>query len=285
MKAEHGSAYSPACAGTYVDALCSDPTTAYVEVAITEQVLFTCSPSHACPANSITEADAVKGMADNNLWTAYKPIAGGSLYTLRDNDNRVVTEFADSLPSRDNIYIGNVAVASYLGKQPGVPGRGGSIRRITLVPSVLPWMRPLADQGFSSSRSTGPTAISSARWSRPSSASGLRRWRETRRIITSTITRGTMTSIWAGLWYRIACRGTLATRRAGIGTPTLETILWRWLIETVFARSRSALAATGLASAQRRILQPSASEALASEMGAGPRRQIQLLPQGFSCNG
>ena len=122
MKAEHGSAYSPACAGTYVDALCSDPTTAYVEVAITEQVLFTCSPSHACPANSITEADAVKGMADNNLWTAYKPIAGGSLYTLRDNDNRVVTEFADSLPSRDNIYIGNVAVASYLGKQPGVPG-------------------------------------------------------------------------------------------------------------------------------------------------------------------
>ena len=122
MKAEHGGTYSPTCLGTYVDAPCSDPTSAFVEVAITEQVLFICSSGHACPANSITEADAVKGMADGNLWASYKPIAGGSLYTLRDNENRLVTEFADSLPSRDDIYIGNVAVASYLGKQPGSAG-------------------------------------------------------------------------------------------------------------------------------------------------------------------
>ena len=104
MKAEHGGTYSPTCAGTYVDAPCSDPTSAFIEVAITEQVLFVCSSGHACPSVSITEADAVKGMADGNLWVKYKPIAGGSLYTLRDNDNRLVTEFADSLPSRGYLH-------------------------------------------------------------------------------------------------------------------------------------------------------------------------------------
>jgi len=112
-----------ACQGTYLDAPCSDPSTPYMEKAVSLGILAICSSGHVCPTANITELDAVKAMADNDLWPTYKPIAGGSLYTLRNSENHLVTEFADSLPLRDNIYIGNILVASYLGKQPG--GSGG----------------------------------------------------------------------------------------------------------------------------------------------------------------
>jgi RHS repeat-associated protein len=55
-------------------------------------------------------------------WTSYHPIQQGSLYTLRDEEDRLLTEFSDSFPLRDNIWLGNVVVASYLSSTPSIAG-------------------------------------------------------------------------------------------------------------------------------------------------------------------
>jgi RHS repeat-associated protein len=126
LKAEHGSTYTPpACVpNVFTDVSCSDPTAAWVEQAVTEQVMFACAanPTRFCPSDPLTEFTAAEAMGSNGIAPTYRPISGGTLYTLRNSENQVVTEMADSLPQRDNIYVGNALVASYLGKQPGGSG-------------------------------------------------------------------------------------------------------------------------------------------------------------------
>ena len=54
---------------------------------------------------------------------SYRGIPGGTFYTLRDEQNRVTTEFYESFPGRDNIYLGNLLVASYVSHgNSGTPG-------------------------------------------------------------------------------------------------------------------------------------------------------------------
>ncbi|MGI0150183.1 MAG: hypothetical protein ACREDF_11715, partial [Thermoplasmata archaeon] len=51
------------------------------------------------------------------------PPGGGSwTYTLRDEGNRVVTEYAGATPSRDNVFLGNLAVVSYANSAVGGNG-------------------------------------------------------------------------------------------------------------------------------------------------------------------
>ena len=87
------------------------------------------SPLQFCPGNSIGEWETLVWMAKAPttppgaaFWAAYHPVPRGSIYTFRDEQNRVVTEMAGGTSgaatatlsvSRDNAFLGNLMVGSF----------------------------------------------------------------------------------------------------------------------------------------------------------------------------
>ncbi len=125
---------APACTGLFTDVPCSGnsawvPFAPYIEQLSRDNVTAGCGGGAFCPGNPVTQwqilvwmskAPAVAGGA---AWSSvYHPVPRGSIYTLRDEQNRVVTEMTAAAASgsgsatlsvnRDNVFLGNLLVAS-----------------------------------------------------------------------------------------------------------------------------------------------------------------------------
>ncbi|HWZ86884.1 MAG TPA: RHS repeat-associated core domain-containing protein, partial [Thermoanaerobaculia bacterium] len=130
----------PACVGTFSDVGCSGPYAAFapwIEQLYRDGVTSGCNanPLSFCPGNTVGEwemlvwlAKAPGAMPGTTIWNAYHPMPRGSTYTLRDESNRVVTEMAGGSTgpatatlsvTRDNVFLGNLLVASYVASPPG----------------------------------------------------------------------------------------------------------------------------------------------------------------------
>ncbi len=69
-----------------------------------------------------------RGSPGSLFWSAYHPVPRGTIYTFRDDSNRVVTEMAGGSTgastatlsvTRDNVFLGNLLVASYVASPAG----------------------------------------------------------------------------------------------------------------------------------------------------------------------
>ena len=138
VKGYRGSSYvPPSCQGKFVDVTCGGlyaPYAPFIEQLYNDGVTVGCStsPLQFCPGSAIGEWETLVWMAKapttppgGYFWSAYHPVPRGSTYTLRDEQNRVVTEMSgptalDSSSAtlsvtRDNAFLGNLMVASYAG--------------------------------------------------------------------------------------------------------------------------------------------------------------------------
>ncbi len=135
VKGYKGSSYvPPACTGRFQDVTCGGTYAIYapfIEQLYNDGVTAGCSasPLQFCPGSSIGEWETLVWMAKAPttppgaaFWAAYHPVPRGSIYTLRDEQNRVVTEMAGGTlgaatatlsVSRDNTFLGNLMVASF----------------------------------------------------------------------------------------------------------------------------------------------------------------------------
>lgn len=123
---------TPACTNIFADVPCSGgspwvPFAPYIEQLSRDNVTAGCGGSYFCPGNPVTawqilvwlnKAPALPG---GGTWATYRPVPRGSIYTLRDEQNRVVTEIAGGLSGassatlavqRDNVFLGSLLVAS-----------------------------------------------------------------------------------------------------------------------------------------------------------------------------
>lgn len=130
----------PACQGTFQDVTCSGPYATFapwIEQLYRDGVTAGCnaSPLRFCPGNAVGEWEMLVWLAKapgsspgSAFWSAYRPVPRGAVYTWRDEQNRVVTEASGgtSGPStavlsvaRDNVFLGNLLVASYVASPAG----------------------------------------------------------------------------------------------------------------------------------------------------------------------
>ena len=93
------------------------------------------SPLLYCPGNTVGEWEMLVWLAKapgasqgTLLWSAYHPVPRGTIYTFRDDSNRIVTEMAGGSSgastatlsvTRDNVFLGNLLVASYVASPAG----------------------------------------------------------------------------------------------------------------------------------------------------------------------
>ena len=133
--------FAPApCTGIFQDVSCSGTYAAYapwIEQLYRDGVTAGCnaSPLQFCPGNNVGEwevlvwlAKAPGGSPGSFFWSAYHPVPRGTIYTFRDDSNRVVTEMtggstgastATLSVTRDNVFLGNLLVASYVASPAG----------------------------------------------------------------------------------------------------------------------------------------------------------------------
>ncbi len=125
----------PACQGTFTDVSCSGAYATFapwIEQLYRDGVTGGCnaSPLQFCPGNAVGEWEMLVWLAKapgttpgTQIWNAYHPVPRGSIYTLRDDQNRIVTEMAGGTSgsstatlsvARDNVFLGNLLVASYV---------------------------------------------------------------------------------------------------------------------------------------------------------------------------
>ena len=125
----------PACQGTFTDVSCSGAYATFapwIEQLYRDGVTGGCSasPLQFCPGNAVGEWEMLVWLAKapgatpgSQFWNAYHPVPRGSIYTLRDDQNRIVTEMAGGSSgsstatvsvTRDNVFLGNLLVASYV---------------------------------------------------------------------------------------------------------------------------------------------------------------------------
>ena len=130
----------PVCQGTFQDVTCSGPYASFapwIEQLYRDGITSGCSssPLQFCPASTVGEWEMLVWLAKapgpapgTFFWSAYHPVPRGSIYTWRDEQNRVVTEATGgttgaataALPvARDNVFLGNLLVASYVASPPG----------------------------------------------------------------------------------------------------------------------------------------------------------------------
>lgn len=125
---------TPACTGIFADVPCTGtsqwvPFAPYIEQLSRDNVTAGCGVSNFCPGNPVTPWQILVWMSktppvpgSGKTWASvYHPVPRGSIYTLRDEQNRVVTEMTDASSGsasaalsvqRDNIFFGNLLVAS-----------------------------------------------------------------------------------------------------------------------------------------------------------------------------
>lgn len=130
----------PACQGIFTDVACSGPYATFapwIEQMYRDGVTGGCSasPLQFCPGSTVGQwevlvwlAKAPGATAGSFFWSAYRPVPRGSIYTLRDDQNRIVTEMAGGSTgsstatlsvTRDNVFLGNLLVASYVASPAG----------------------------------------------------------------------------------------------------------------------------------------------------------------------
>ncbi len=120
----------PACQGIFTDVPCSNQFAQYIEVLYNEGVTAGCgtNPLIFCPGNPVTPWQILVWMTKTAAvpggvaWgAAYHPVPRGSTYSLRDEQNRVVTELASTTSGagsasptigRDNVFFGNLMVGT-----------------------------------------------------------------------------------------------------------------------------------------------------------------------------
>ncbi|MEX2385709.1 MAG: RHS repeat-associated core domain-containing protein [Thermoanaerobaculia bacterium] len=133
VKGYRGAAYVPtACppaVNPFTDFTCSGPYAAFAPFIIqlyNDGVTAGCGAGTFCPGNSIGEWETLVWLAKGGtpgapFWPTYHPVPRGSIYTLRDEQNRVATEIAGGLTgsstatlsvARDNVFLGSLLVAS-----------------------------------------------------------------------------------------------------------------------------------------------------------------------------
>jgi RHS repeat-associated protein len=126
-------AATPACTGIFADVPCSGgsqwvPFAPYIEQLSRDNVTAGCGGSNFCPGNPVTPWQILVWMSKTPAvpggvaWGAvYHPVPRGSIYTFRDEQNRVVTEMtggssgtasASLSVTRDNVFLGSLLVAS-----------------------------------------------------------------------------------------------------------------------------------------------------------------------------
>ncbi len=105
----------PPATGRFNDVPPSDPFAPWIEKLAADGVTSGCSvnPPLFCPNDNVTEWQMQVFIRYNGFWNL-NPVPAGSFYTYRDPQNRVVTEFADWKPIRDNVFLGNVIVGSFV---------------------------------------------------------------------------------------------------------------------------------------------------------------------------
>jgi RHS repeat-associated protein len=136
-KGYHANGFTPpACTGTmFGDVNCSGQFDAWIEEIGRDLVTSGCDAggNNYCPANPIGEWEMLVFLAKGRhpatgpyVWTAYHPVPRGSIFTWRDENSRVATEaigggtpaapqgYPTILIGRDNVYLGNMLVASYV---------------------------------------------------------------------------------------------------------------------------------------------------------------------------
>jgi RHS repeat-associated protein len=127
------SAPAPACTGLFMDVPCSGaspwvPFAPYIEQLSRDGVTAGCGGNNFCPGNPVTPWQILVWMSKTPAvpggvaWGAvYHPVPRGAIYTLRDEQNRVVTEMTDATSgssaatlsvARNNVFLGNLLVAS-----------------------------------------------------------------------------------------------------------------------------------------------------------------------------
>jgi RHS repeat-associated protein len=130
----------PACVGTFTDVACAGPYAAFapwIEQLYRDGVTGGCSasPLQFCPGNAVGEWEMLVWLAKapgsapgTTIWNAYHPAPRATIYTFRDEHNRVVTEMtggssglatATLSVTRDNVFLGNLLVASYVASPAG----------------------------------------------------------------------------------------------------------------------------------------------------------------------
>ncbi len=130
----------PACQGIFSDVTCSGPYATFapwIEQLYRDAVTAGCgtNPLRFCPGNTVGEWEMLVWLSKapgaspgSAFWSAYRPVPRGSIYTWRDPQNRVVTEAAGGLSgaatatlsvARDNVFLGNLLVASYVASPAG----------------------------------------------------------------------------------------------------------------------------------------------------------------------
>lgn len=130
----------PACQGTFQDVACGGPYAAFapwIEQLYRDGVTGGCAtnPLRYCPGNAVGEWEALVWLAKapgstpgSFFWSAYHPVPRGTTYTWRDELGRVVTEASGGAAgpatatltiARDNVFLGNLLVASYVASPPG----------------------------------------------------------------------------------------------------------------------------------------------------------------------
>ena len=130
----------PPCQGTFQDVTCAGPYATFapwIEQLYRDGVTAGCgtSPLRFCPANTVGEWEMLVWLArapaaapGSPFWASYHPVPRGAIYTLRDDSNRIVTEMAGGSSgastatlsvTRDNVFLGNLLVASYVASPAG----------------------------------------------------------------------------------------------------------------------------------------------------------------------
>jgi RHS repeat-associated protein len=112
---------------------CSGQFDAWIEEIARDLVTSGCGGGNYCPNNTIGEWEMLVFLAKGRhpstgayFWAGYHPVPRGSIFTWRDEGSRVATEgiggvnpvpprsYAEILIGRDNVYLGNMLVASYV---------------------------------------------------------------------------------------------------------------------------------------------------------------------------
>ncbi len=142
---------TPSCTGIFTDVPCTGNSpwvsfAPFIEQLSRDGVTAGCGGSNFCPGNPVTPWQILVWMSKTPAvpggvaWGAvYHPVPRGSIYTFRDEQNRVVTEMTNATSdsgwntlavARDNVFLGNLLVASNttLGWNFDVADHLGSIR-------------------------------------------------------------------------------------------------------------------------------------------------------------
>ena len=92
---------------------CSSAYEPFAQKAVMDNVMPYCNTARFCPTQVVLESNIQTFMASVSSLATYHPIPAGTTYTFRDHANGMITEFQDGFAVRDNIFLGNLVVASY----------------------------------------------------------------------------------------------------------------------------------------------------------------------------